>query len=94
MKDKIQLLYGAIAGLVTPPIAFAIWIFSFTDYDLSQALDLVEKGSLYSEVLSLSAVSNMLVFYLFINKKNYSAARGVLLITIFLSFIVIATKLF
>jgi hypothetical protein len=93
MIDKKQMLYGALLGAVVPPIAFVLWVLLFTDYSIERALDLVVKGSLYSEVLSLSAIANMIIFYIFLNKNKIFIARGILLITIFLAFVVLATKL-
>ena len=92
MIEKRQMIYGGIIGLIVPPIAFVIWIFLLTNYSIIQALDLVEQGNLYSEVLSLSAIANMLAFYFFLNKKKIFIARGIMLITILLAFIVLATK--
>jgi len=94
MINKTQMFWGAIVGLVTPPIAFVLWVFSFSNYGISHAINLVEQGGLYSEVISLSAIANMIVFYLFLNRKKVYAARGVLLATIFLALIVLATKIF
>ena len=92
MIDKKQMLYGALFGAVVPLIAFVLWVLLFTDYSIERALDLVVKGSLYSEVLSLSAIANMIIFYIFLNKNKIFIARGILLITIFLAFVVLATK--
>ena len=92
MIDKKQMLIGAIFGIIVPPIAFVIWVLLLTDNSVMEAIELVKKGNLYSEVLSLSAIANMIIFYLFINQNKIFLARGVLLMTIFLAFIVLATK--
>lgn len=92
MIDKKQMFLGAISGLIVPPIAFAIWVLLLTDYSITKAIELVVEGNLYSEVLSLSAIANMIVFYVFLRKNKIFIARGVLLITIFLAFVVLATK--
>lgn len=92
MIDKKQMLYGALLGAMVPPIAFVIWVLLLTDYSIERAVDLVVKGSLYSEVLSLSAIANMIIFYVSLNKNKIFLARGILLITIFLAFVVLATK--
>lgn len=90
MIDKKQMLYGALIGMIVPPIAFVLWVLLLTDYGIEKAVDLVVKGNLYSEVLSLSAIANMIVFYIFL--KKIFIARGILLITLFLAFVVLATK--
>ena len=92
MIDKKAMLYGALLGIIVPPIAFVIWVFLLTSYNLDEAVDLVIVGNLYSEVLSLSAIANMIIFYIFLNKNKIFVARGVLLMTIFLAFVVLVTK--
>ncbi len=92
MIDKKQMIIGAIWGIVVPPIAFVIWVFSLTDFSIPEALNLVVRGKLYSEVLSLSAIANMIVFYIFLNKNKVFVARGILLITILIAFVVLVTK--
>ena len=92
MIDKKEMLLGAIYGIIVPPIAFVIWVLLFTDNSIMEAVELVQRGNLYSEVLSLSAIANMIIFYMFINKNKIFLARGVLLITIFLAFVVLVTK--
>ncbi len=92
MIDKKQILLGAFFGILVPPIAFVIWVLLLTDYSIIKAVELVVDGNLYSEVLSLSAIANMIIFYLFLNKNKIFLARGVLLITIFLAIVVLVTK--
>ena len=92
MIDKKAMLYGALLGIIVPPVAFVIWVFLLTSYNLDEAVDLVVVGNLYSEVLSLSAIANMIIFYIFLNKNKIFVARGVLLMTIFLAFVVLVTK--
>ena len=92
MIDKKQMIYGALLGVIAPPIAFVFWVFLLTSYNLDEAVDLVVVGNLYSEVLSLSAIANMIIFYIFLNKNKIFVARGILLMTIFLALIVLATK--
>ena len=92
MIDKKQMLYGVLLGAIVPPIAFVSWVLLLTDYSVDRAIDLVVKGSLFSEVLSLSAIANMIIFYISLNKNKIFLARGILLITIFLAFVVLITK--
>lgn len=94
MVDKKQIFIGMAAGYIAPPIAFVIWVLSLTNYGISKSLDLVVQGNLFSEVMSLSAIINMLILYLFLNKNKQFAARGVLLSTISLAMIVLIMKVF
>lgn len=93
MINKKELFIGAISGLVAPPVAFVLWVYMFTNYSLIEAMDLIQMGGLYSEVLSLSAIANMFIMYFFLNRNRNVAARGVLMATLFLAVLVLAGKL-
>lgn len=94
MTNSRDLIIGVVLGIITPIIAFAFWVYIFSEYELLKALELVVKGNLYSEVISLSAIANFLIMLLLLNRKDYAKGRGVLLATILLSFVVILFKLF
>ncbi|MCK5823863.1 MAG: hypothetical protein KAG96_00460 [Ichthyobacteriaceae bacterium] len=88
-----QLFIGMILGFVTPIFAFSVWVTTFTDFDVPSAIDFVIKRRLYAEVLSLSAISNMVVFYLFIETNKDTMAKGVIFTTMILAFIVFVIKM-
>ena len=94
MINKKDVLLGVIYGFITPVIAFVFWVYLFSDYEIQKAINLVVKGNLYSEVISLSAIANFAVMLLLLNKRKYDSGRGVLLSTILLSFAVIGIKFF
>jgi len=94
MTNRTGMITGAIIGLITPLIAFAGWVYLFSDFEIKKAIELVIKGNLYSEVISLSAIANFVVMLILLNRKDYAKGNGVLLATILLSFVVISLKLF
>lgn len=94
MIDKKYVLLGVIVGFITPMIAFVLWIVLFTHESIEGAIFLIKKGNLYSESLSLSAVSNMIAFYLLLNTKKINIARGVIVSTMIIAVTVVIMKLF
>ena len=54
----------------------------FSRYGFSETLELIKQGDLYGKVIALAAISNLLVFFVYIKKKQDYRARGVLIATI------------
>jgi hypothetical protein len=93
-RDPKKLLLGILIGILSPIIGFVLWVEIVGTYDLEKAVELIIKGSLYSEVISLSAIMNMPVLLLFLKLNKVFIARGILLATLILSFVVLFMKLF
>ena len=87
-----NLFLGLLIATLVPVIGFLIWVEYLTKYELQQAVDLIVRGSLYSEILSLSAISNLPVFLIFIRKNKFDIARGMLLMTLIFALVVIVLK--
>jgi len=85
MKNTFKLLLGTISGLFVS-LLFGCFIFKYlTGISPIENLNIIKYGTLSGRALSLGAIPNIGLFYLFLNKENYFSARGVIL-----SFIVIA----
>lgn len=79
MKNILKLLLGTISGLLVS-VLFGCIIFKFlTNIDPVENFNIFKNGTLSGRVLSLGAIPNIGLFYLFLNKENYFSARGVIL---------------
>lgn len=92
---KKEIFIGALVGL----IANAIGLF-FTAMILGQGDDFIkvikaanEEGFL-GKLISIGAILNLIVFFIFIKKKQDYRARGVLLITVFIALFTFVFKIF
>ena len=63
-------------------------------YDFYTSLDLIKEGDLEGKVLILGAIANFFVFFIFLKKKQIYRARGVLIETFFIAFLVLLLTLF
>ena len=80
----LKLILGTLAGLVVSFI-FGCFVFRYlTAIDPLENLNIINYGALSGRALSIGAIPNIGLFYLFLNKENYYSARGVIL-----SFIII-----
>jgi hypothetical protein len=91
---KKELLIGFLVALVATAFGCFIFIEFFSKYDFFQSLDLIKEGNLEGKVLTLGAIANFFVFFIFLKKKQIYRARGVLLETFLIALITLFLTLF
>ena len=91
---KKELLIGFVVALIATSFGCFIFIEFFSRYDFYKSLTLIKEGNLEGKVLVLGAIANFFVFFVFLKKKQIYRARGVLLETFFIAFIVLFLTLF
>jgi hypothetical protein len=65
----------------------------FTVYRFEVSLEMIKERGLEGEVLSLAAIPNLFVFFIFIKKRQDNRAKGVLFATIMIALITLIFKL-
>ncbi|GGG36899.1 hypothetical protein GCM10011344_42200 [Dokdonia pacifica] len=89
---KKDIISGAIIGLIANVIGVYLYILAFSD----NTFDVTIKKSLdegyFGKIVTLGAVLNLAVFFLFIKKKQDHKARGVLTITVIIAILIMALK--
>jgi len=94
MKGKFNNIWlGSILGLVVPVITiFIAWRLRFDYMGLNEFFNTMMARKMMSAIISLCAIPNLLVFLIFIWLNNLYSARGVLLGTFFVGFIMVIIK--
>ena len=94
MKGRFNNIWlGAILGLVVPVITiFLAWLIRFDYMDLMEFFNIMMARKMMSGIISLCAIPNLLVFLIFIWLNNLYSARGVLLSTFIVGFIMVIIK--
>ena len=94
MKKVDYLLVGLAIGLLTPALAFAIY-FSIRDphLHLADVLRRLAESGVLSYYISLSAIANLLTFFIFLRINADRAARGVLGATLLYAFGILFIKI-
>jgi hypothetical protein len=86
LKNKKELLIGVLSGIISSLVGLLLSILS---YDENNSIIEILKTAYYEDFLgkliSLGSILNLLVFFVFIKKKQDQRAKGVLLLTIFLA---------
>ncbi len=89
---------GAISGLIVPVIA--VLIFYYSRYASKSGITIPEfveqliALKIYTQLISLCVVPNLLLFFIFIWLKLLYSARGVILATFLYVFLIIVLKYF
>lgn len=91
---KKELLIGFIVAIMATSFGCFIFIEFFSRYDFYKSMELIKEGNLEGKVLVLGAIANFFVFFVFLKKKQIYRARGVLLETFLVAFLVLLLTLF
>lgn len=90
-----RLLTGLFLGVLVPAITVLLfYLVKHPAKSLYEFIDLVTRANIMSPILSLCALPNLGLFYLFINKKWWLSARGILLATLVWAVLVFIVKFF
>ncbi len=84
--------WGLIPGIVLPlTTLIIIWLIKF-DGGFLQFLKEFQQFGLLSKVVSLAAIPNLLLFFLFIWTDRTFSSRGVIFATLVLAFLMLVLK--
>jgi hypothetical protein len=88
-----HLLIGLLIGLITPTIGIVIFYYTrFEGNDLTLFFKVSIQEKMLSPLLSLCAVINLAVFYIFIYLNRLLTARGVILATFIYGLAIVLLK--
>lgn len=95
---KKQVFTGFIVGLIANSIgvligAFILSQFSETNDGVFDVIKASKSEGFLGKLLSLGAILNLIVFFLFLKQKQDYKARGVLLATVLVAIITFLIKL-
>lgn len=94
MTDKIfnNLLYGLVPGVLMPILTLLVFWLVKSDNGLVEFLTDFQRLGMLSKVVSLTAIPNLLLFFLFIWTNRTISARGVVFATLLLAFVMLILK--
>ena len=89
---KKHILIGVLVSLFATFGGVFLYLEYFSRYGFYETITLIKDGNLYGKVLSLAAVPNLFVFFIFIKKKEDNKAKGVLLATVLIALATLVLK--
>ena len=91
---KKEIIIGVLTALFATACGFFIYVQFVSKMGFYETIEYIKTGNLLGKVLTLSAIPNLFVFFIFIKKKQDHRAKGVLLMTIFTAVFLLILKFF
>jgi len=84
---KKEMIIGVLAAFFVTSAGVFLYLEYISEYGFNETLKMIKEGDLAGKIITLAAIPNMIVFFIFIKKKQDYRARGVLLATILIAFL-------
>ena len=91
---KKEMFIGFLVALAATSFGCFLFIEFFSPLDFEESLKRIKEGNLEGKILVLGAIANFFVFFVFLKKKQIYRARGVVMETFLIAFIVLLLTLF
>jgi len=96
MKQKIrkEILIGFLIGIIANLAGCYLYIFFFSKYSLETTIQIALEQDIFGNIIALGALLNLGVFFIFLKKKEYYRARGVIMATLLAAIIIVMAKFY
>ena len=91
---KKEMLIGVLVSVFATLAGVFIYIEFFSKFNFQETFAVIKEQNLTGKILTLAAIPNLFVFFIYIKKKQDYRARGVLLTTILIAIATFVIKLF
>ncbi len=91
---KKEIFIGLLVGLVATFFGLFLYIEFISAYSFDETVKMITEGNLWGKVLGLAAIPNLFVFFIYLKKKQDYRARGVLLATFIIAFLILIAQFF
>jgi uncharacterized membrane protein HdeD (DUF308 family) len=93
-KYTKEVLIGLLIGLVANMAGIYLYIYFFSKHSLETTLKGALENDFLGSLIALGAILNIMVFFVFIKKRQYHRARGVVLATVIAALAVLISKFY
>ena len=87
-----EILVGIVIGLLATGLGFYLYVEFVLNGSFQESLVIINNKNLYGQILSIAAIPNLLVFFIFIKKRQDYRARGVLIATFLVAFLILVSQ--
>ncbi len=91
---KKEILIGFFIAIIATLFGFYIYVEFVSQYSFKETLKILNEQDLYGKIIGLAAIPNLFLFFIFLKKKQDYRARGVLLASFLLAFLVLIIQFF
>jgi len=89
---KKEIGIGFIVGLIATAFGFFTYTEFFVNLSFKEMIPFLFENDLVGKLLGLSALPNLFVFFIFLKKKQDYRAKGVVLASFLIAFLVLITQ--
>lgn len=65
-----EILVGILAGLLATVLGFYLYVEFVLNGSFQESLTIINNKNLYGQILSIAAIPNLIVFFIFIKKSK------------------------
>ena len=96
MKQKVgkEFLIGFLIGLVANISGSYLYIFFFSKYEVETTIQIALEQDVFGNIIALGGLLNLGVFFIFLKKKKYYRARGVIAATLLAAIVIVFAKFY
>lgn len=87
-----EIFIGIAVGIFATLAGFYLYVELFINADFKEAFKFINEEKMYGKILSLAAIPNLVVFFVFIKKKQDNRAKGVLIATLFIAMLILGAQ--
>ena len=89
-----EILVVIVVGLLATGLGFYLYVEFVLNGSFQESLVIINNKNLYGQVLSIAAIPNLLVFFIFIKKRQDYKARGVLIATFLVALLILVSQFY
>ncbi len=87
-----EIFIGFIIAIIATVFGFYLYLEFVSPYSFEETLKILDEEGLYGKILGLAALPNLFVFFIFLKKKQDYRARGVLLASFIIAFLILVSQ--
>lgn len=91
---KKEIVLGFLVGIFANLTGSYLYIFFFSDYSLETTLKMAVENNILGSLIALGAILNLIVFFIYLKKKQIYRARGVVIATFVAAIIILISKFY
>ncbi len=91
---KKEIVLGFLVGIFANLTGSYLYIFFFSDYSLETTLKMAVENNILGSLIALGAILNLIVFFIYLKKKQIYRARGVVIATLVAAIIILISKFY
>ncbi|WP_139955727.1 hypothetical protein [Flavicella sediminum] len=91
-KQQKEIVIGFLVAIFATLSGMYLYVELFSKHGFAETFQMIEDGDLYGQIITLGAVSNIFVFFVYLKKKQELRAKGVLMATIVIALFTLFTK--